>query len=290
MKVICHPEPFTRHYGIRNLAKRLLPPALLAAVYVPTFVWMIDRWSARDSYFGHGFLIPFVSLYWVYRNLRASGSPERRVSRIGIFFLAAGVLMQILSSLLRIYFLSGFSFILLLVGGIGILWGREGLRRFWFPILFLALMIPLPLLVISQITFKMKLLITEIAVAVIRATGIQVVQEGSYVYTPHSVMIVGDPCSGLRSFLAFLCLGLIFAYQSRLALWKRVVLIACGLPLALLSNVVRIVALGLIGEIYGMETATGFVHDLSGILVFVIALAGFLILRRKLENSYAAAR
>ena len=146
-------------------------------------------------------------------------------------------------------------------------------------------MVPLPLLVISQTTLQMKFFVSEISTFLISSTGIPAVREGSYIHTPHAAMLVGDPCSGLRSLLAFLCLGLVFAYESKTAFWKKILLVAAGLPLALASNVIRVYALGVLGEIYGMQFTVGAVHDASGIAVFVLAFLSFLILKIKLEES-----
>ncbi|MDA9101198.1 exosortase/archaeosortase family protein [Omnitrophica bacterium] len=271
-----------------NIIKVTLLAALLGYIFYPTFLWMIERWDARDSYYGHGFLIPLVTLYWLYKQrkklLRLGIRKTLRRSGIGFSFLLLGMSLQIVGSFLRIYFLSGFALIFILLGGVDLLFGRRALRLCWFPIAFLATMVPLPLLVISEVTLRMKFFISEIATHLINATGIEAVRQGSYIYTRNAVLLVGDPCSGLRSFLAFLCLGLFFAYESKMELWKRIVLVAAGLPLALVSNVCRVYFLSMVGEIYGMQYTEGFVHDASGVAVFVIALVLFLVIQKKLES------
>jgi exosortase/archaeosortase family protein len=74
-----------------------------------------------------------------------------------------------------------------------------------------------------------------------------------------------------------------------MAPWKKIVLVASGLPLALLSNLARVFALGFISEVYGMEAAGGKVHDASGIVVFVLALGAFMALRQGLEGAHGKA-
>lgn len=267
-----------------NWVKWLVPTGVLAYIYYPTFVWMVDRWMARDSYFGHGFIIPLVTLYWVFKKKDVLTHCERASSGGGLFILALGVGIQIFSSVFRIYFLSGFSFVLVLLGAVWFVFGRNVIRELWFPILFLALMVPLPLLFISEITLKMKFFVSEVSVFLLNSIGIRSVREGSYIYTPNALALIGDPCSGLRSFLAFLCLGLVFAYDNQLTFWKKMVLVVSGFPLAIMSNVLRVFSLSLLGEIYGMEFVIGRVHDASGIVVFVIAFVLFIIIRKKLEG------
>lgn len=270
-----------------NIIKLALLVGMLAYVFYPTFLWMIGRWEARDTYYGHGFLIPLVTLYWLYKQrkkLRRLGVRKTvRGTFAGPLFLITGAVLQIGASILRIYFLSGFAFVLILLGAVDLLFGKRAFRLTWFPVAFLVTMVPLPLLVISQITLKMKFFVSEISTFLINASGIEAVRQGSYIYTRNAVLLVGDPCSGLRSFLAFLCLGLFFAYESKMETWKRTVLVFAGLPLALLSNVMRVYFLSMVGEIYGMKYTTGFLHDASGVAVFVVALIAFLIIQKKLE-------
>lgn len=272
---------------MRNAWKWAVAGGLLAYIYYPTFAWMVDRWSARDSYFGHGFLIPVISLYWIIKKrAQLSAAPQESDLR-GLFIMVPALLLQIFASLLRIYFVSGFSFVFLLLGAALFLFGKKVFGQIWFPIGFLFLMIPLPLLVISEITLQMKFFVSEITAGLLSYIGIQTTRAGSYLYTPHAMIIVGDPCSGFRSFLAFLCLGLVFAYGSRVSFWKKSFLVFAGLPLALISNIGRVFALTVLAEIYGNPFIQGWVHDASGILMFVTALGVFLAMRKKLEAARA---
>ncbi len=261
----------------------LLP--LLAFAYYPTFVWMVERWMARDSYYAHGFLIPVVMLYWLFKKRKTLASIPAEFNGAGIGLLIFGVLLHVASSVFRIYFVSAFSFVFVLLGITLALFGKKIFREVWFPICFLFLMIPLPLLIISQTTLKMKFFVSEISAHLINASNIRAVREGSYIMTPNNLLLVGDPCSGLRSFLAFICLGFVFAYEGKLAVWKRILLVFSGLPLAILSNVIRVYSLGMLGEIYGSKAIEGKVHDASGIVVFVLAFGTFMYLRKKLEES-----
>lgn len=271
--------------GSSDYLKLLSLIPLLAYAYYPTFVWMVERWMARDSYYAHGFLIPAVMFYWIFKKRKTLAALPAESHAAGIPLIVSGVLLHVASSVFRVYFLSAFSFVFVLLGIALILFGKRIFKEVWFPICFLFLMIPLPLLVISQTTLKMKFFVSEVSAYLINASGIQAVREGSYIMTPKSLLLVGDPCSGLRSFLAFICLGFVFAYEGHLALWKRIVLVVSGLPLAILSNVVRVYSLGMLGEIYGSKAIEGKVHDASGVVVFIIAFATFMLIRRKLEES-----
>jgi exosortase len=146
-------------------------------------------------------------------------------------------------------------------------------------------MVPLPLLVISQVTLQMKFFVATVATSWIQATGIPAIREGSYIHMPNAVMLVGDPCSGLRSFLAILCLGFFLAYDMKSSLRQKIAFIICGWPIAILANICRVYFLGLVADIYGAEYSRegSLPHDASGYLVFVIAFFLLLWIRRKME-------
>ncbi|MDD5669715.1 MAG: archaeosortase/exosortase family protein, partial [Candidatus Omnitrophica bacterium] len=44
--------------------------------YIPTFIWMVDRWLEHDTYYSHGFLVPFISLFIVWYRRQALSKIE----------------------------------------------------------------------------------------------------------------------------------------------------------------------------------------------------------------------
>jgi len=261
--------------------------ALLVWTFTPSFLWMVDRWKAPDSYFAHGFLIPLVTAYWIWEKRATLAATELKSSAWGLPFLIVAALMQIFAAIMRVYFLSCFSFVICLFGISLAAAGTKFTRQIAFPLFFLFLMVPLPLLVVSETTLRMKFFVTELATTCLNAIGFKAYRNGSYLVMPNSFLLVGDPCSGLRSFLAFLCLGFVFAYGGKTKWWGKAILIFAGLPLAIFSNLLRVFGLALIAEIYGQEAVHGKIHDASGFVVFVIAFALFMLIRRQLEAARA---
>lgn len=256
---------------------------LVLAAYIPTFIWMVERWSSKDSYYSHGFLIPLISvvLIWLKRadlnKIRLQPVPAGWV----LFILA--ILVHLASASLRVYFTSGFSLIFALMGLVLIFLGKKFLRQLLFPILFLIFMVPLPLVAIANISFRLKIFAAQIATVVINSLGVEAVRQGSIIKTAHSYLIVEDPCSGIRSLIALIALGALMTYLSKLSRAKKAVLFASTAPIAIFSNVVRIVALALASDMYGAKFASGFFHDMMGILVFVISFLGLLLIEKVLE-------
>lgn len=243
----------------------------MLVAFAPTLVWMWDRWFARDSYYSHGILIPLVSIYLIWHKRKELALTSRSESPWGMTLVIAGLLLYLVSSILRIYFSSGFSFLLVLVGLVLHFWGAAVLRKIRFPILFLFFMVPLPMVVISNLSFQLKIVAAEIATFMLNSMRLPAIQEGSIIKMRHAYVIVDDVCSGLRSLISLTALGSLFAYWMGGAWWKRGLLFLMTIPIAIATNVVRVVFLAAMSEIYGVEIVAGFVHDASGFIVFGLA-------------------
>jgi exosortase/archaeosortase family protein len=66
-------------------------------------------------------------------------------------------------------------------------------------------------------------------------------------------------------------------------MWKRLLLFGAAFPLAEVANVVRIDVTIILGRTLGEKAAEGFMHQLSGLLVFALAVVGLLGVWRLLE-------
>ena len=264
-----------------------LPLVLLGGLfilaYVPSFVWMWQRWFARDSYYSHGILIPFVSGFFIWQLRDELRKIPLSRSAWGMPCIALGLLIHLGSSILRVYFTSAFSFLIVLYGLVLHFYGERLFRRIFFPLIFLIFMMPLPLVVIVNISFKMKLFAADIATRIINSIGLLAIREGSVIKMEHSYVIVDDICSGLRSLISLAALGSIFAYWLKAGWVRRAALLISTVPIAVIANVGRVVFLAFVSEIWGSKIATGIVHDISGFLVFAIAFILLLLVTKILE-------
>jgi exosortase A len=256
---------------------------LLIVAYWPTFIWMNARFSEADTYYSHGFLVPFVFLYLIWAKRDDLKKAEISPLNIGLILLVPTLLVHLLAHLLGINFVSGFSLIVALSGLSLYLYGLGISRQLAFAILFLVFMIPLPQVLIINISFKMKIFAAQIATICINLMGIQAVREGSIVNLPNTALTVGDPCSGLRSLISLTALGALYAYLIKISKVRKVLLFLLSIPIALIANIIRIILLLLVAFVYGSEVATGKFHDFSGFLLFGFAFAGLFIVGRILS-------
>ncbi len=256
---------------------------ILSVAYYPAFIWMYQRWTTADSYYSHGFLIPLISAYLIFvkRDEIKEGKPSSFPPGLPLFI--AALLIHLASRWLQIGFVSGFSFILAVLGISLYLWGKEITRVILFPIFFLFFMIPLPLVVISNMSLKLKLLAAGSSVWLIKKIGFMAVERGSTIFMSRSSLTVGDPCSGLRSLIALLALGALFAYFIKTTRIRKFLIFLSSIPIALIANIFRISSMCAVAEIYGEEAALGAFHDISGVLVFIVAFIFLLSIGRLLS-------
>jgi len=270
---------------IRKYYKAIVITLFLAVIYFPTIQWMVDRWTAVDSYFGHGFLVPLVSLYMLRRKKERLKKMAKQPNNLGLFFMALGLLIHIMSSFLRVYFTSAYSFLLVLIGIILYFFGVRILKECSFPIGFLIFMIPIPEVAIVNITFKMKLFAAHWATVILNKMGIAAIRDGSLIHMRKAVLMVEDQCSGLRSLISLLALGSLVAYLSGLSRVKKIIVVIASAPIALLANIARIVMMCIMSQLYGVQFIEGPMHTASGLFVFVVAFIGLAILVKSLEKN-----
>lgn len=249
--------------------------AVLVALFWPTLLWMAERFDAHESFYSHGWLIPFASgwLIWQRRHqlARCRVAPSFR----GLLVLAPALLLHIVATWWNVHFVSGFAMLSALWALAWTFWGAQVVRVLRVPLAFLAFMVPLPGVLLIAISFKMKLAAATMATWFLQhGFGMSAVQAGSTIHLPGLAIVIDDTCSGLRSLISLLALSTLwgFVMPGIVARGQRLALVAASIPIALVANMVRILVLIVLGAVYGPKAAAGFIHYGSGIVVFGIAL------------------
>ena len=263
----------------------LAATVLFIASYHETLLWMYGRYISSESYYSHGFLVPFVTAYFIWKQRDRFGESTPGFSWTGFILIVVALLAHLLGTIIYVFSVSGLSIFVLIFGLSLFLTGPRITRIILFPLAFTIFMFPLPSAFISIISFPLKLFVAKSGAWIAGLTGIPVYLEGFYISIPAGTLLVGNPCSGLRSLITFLALGSILAYISPLSLWKRVSILFVSVPVAIVSNVIRVPVLIVISHYRGLEAAMpgGFWHDGSGIMVFVIGFVLLVCFTRMLE-------
>ena len=263
----------------------ILSLALFVYVYHETFLWLYERYVNPDSHYSHGFLIPFVSAYLIWAKKEQLRQIIPSSSSAGLILVILALLVHVGSIWTHIFFTSGFSIWVLLVGLSLYFYGAEITKKIAFPLGFLVFMFPLPMGAVSAISFPLKLIVADVSAACIKITGIPLFLEGAVIHLANTSLTIGDPCSGIRSLISLLALGALIAYISQVNRAKKWVIFLASIPIAIFSNILRVCALILAANWWGGQWASPehWFHVTSGMAVFVVSMILLIGLAKVLE-------
>ncbi len=175
------------------------------------------------------------------------------------------------------------SMIPVLFGLVLYLYGPATAKAMAFPILYLLLLVPPPLGVLDSITMPMRYGISIATQHLLMAFSIPITREGLMLTVGGHEVYMGAPCSGFRSLITMLSLGLAYVYFINIRLRNKIILVVSVVPLALLGNLLRVMGMCLVTYKFG-ETAGHKFHDTSGLVIFVVLILGLLGIESLLEK------
>lgn len=245
--------------------------ALVAWLYAPILARLSQQWWS-DPNFSHGFFVPAFSIFVLYQTRARFREIENAPSNWGLAVVCLALVTLILGVFGAELFLSRTSFILLIVGLVVFFRGWNVFYAALFPLAFLLLMVPIPSIVFSQITFPLQILASKLAAWTLPFLGVPVLREGNVINLPAMPLEVAEACSGIRSLLSLTSLAVMYGYLMEKRVSVRVILALASIPIAVLANGFRIVGTGLLVQYWDPDKAEGFFHAFSGWLIFVVSL------------------
>ena len=248
---------------------RILPFAAVAAVFSPYAAWLWRTWAALplEHTLTCILTLPMAAgLAWIGRDPQAT--PDPATGRAWIGLLAAGLILHVVALLTGLSGLSGPGLPLALAGVLLRTRGPASLQRMALPLGFLIFLLPLPWLLHDAAALPAQQASATVAFLLLVLTPMDVMLQGIYVYTKEFYVLVNDTCSGLSSACALVMLAMVAGQLKRLPMRRALVLIAVVLPIGLLANGARIAFLLFMGHNFGIEWASGVVHDLSALIFF----------------------
>lgn len=248
-------------------------------VYAPVLRGLIRQWWDEPD-FSHGFLVPLFAAYvlWLTRS-RWQAIPPQSDDK-GLFVIVGALGFWVSGSVAAVLFISRLSMVIMVGGIVLYLAGSRMLRAMAFPLGFLVFMIPPPEIIYNQITFPLQLWASRIAFALLQGIHVPVLREGNILLLPGYSLEVAEACSGIRSLISLIALAVAYGYIAEKRVWLRVLLVAMAIPVAVLSNSFRVFATGLTTYWAGPQMAHGFLHEFSGLVVFIIAACTIVLVHR----------
>ena len=256
--------------------KKFIAPSLIIALllilYIPVFRWLISSWL-NNPYYNHGFLIPLVSGFFIWRNW--DSMKPVKPSNSGMVVLALGAFAYIIGFLWLIRFASALSLIIILSGLVIYFYGTRAIRLMAFPLGFLVFMIPPPFQ--ADLLYWLQRISINYSASLLELTGFTITTSGSEITLRDNTFTIGLPCSGMSSVVALLALAAVFTYLLTGSFYKRAALFIAAFPIAIISNILRITSIILMADYHNVDFATGFYHDISSLIFFFMAFL-FLVL------------
>ncbi len=218
-------------------------------------------------------------MLWLKKDRLSSLVSQTPVCNIlSLITLLVGLSLFILGWRNDFVFVSTFSLIPTLIGLTGFLYGPLVLRTLSFPIAYLIFLVPPPLGVLDAITIPMRYATSVITAFILESFHLPLKREGLLLFLGNHEIFIAPACSGFRSLITFICLSLLYVYFLKCSMKKKVVLILSVLPLAFIGNLARVLMLCMITYWFGDKAGQGFLHSVSGILVFLIIVSGFMLI------------
>lgn len=249
---------------------------LLAVTYASIVPAMVAQWG-EDPNYSHGFLVPLVSAYFLWERRQDLMAARPGGGLLGLPLLLVGLMLLAFGYAGTEYFTMRLSLVVVLAGIVLFWFGREVFRISAFPLGFLAFMVPLPYIVYDALAFPLKLMVAKYSVLCLKLMGVVVSREGNIIMFPTTVLEVADACSGLRSLVSLIALGVAYAMVSQKSLLPRLLLVALTVPIAIVTNMARVIATGVLAQYYGAAAAEGFFHEFAGLAVFGLAMVLLLL-------------
>ncbi len=262
------PSTIKNQYPIKNTSIFLMISGLILTLYWDVFDILITVWNSTEEY-SHGFMIPVISLYFLWQKKALIQAEKFTPSWAGIVIIIFAIIAYFIGTVGDVYFALRFSFVFLLIGLSLAISGYKVTKITLIPILILIFSFPLPAVLQAGLTAKLQLISSQLGVFIIRACQIPVYLEGNVIDLGSYKLQVVEACSGLRYLFPLMSLAFICAYMYQVAFWKRSVVFLTSIPITILMNSFRIGLVGILVEHWGISMAEGFIHDFEGWIIFI---------------------
>jgi exosortase len=260
----------------RSWVEEYWPITLLAVVTLALYTPVLSRLMRQfydDPNYSHGFFVPAFSGYLIWNRRRQIAGIKNLPSNWGAIPVLISLAILYLGNIGSELFLQRIS----LVGVItGLILYFAGWRRMWavaFPIAFLLFMIPLPAVIFNQIVFPLQLLASRFATSCLETLNLfPVMREGNLLILDRYTLEVVDACSGIRSLTSLLALAMGYSYLAERKMKVRIFLVLAMVPVAIVSNGIRVVITAMLVNYFGIKAAEGFMHSFSGWAIFLVSV------------------
>jgi exosortase len=255
---------------------------LFFMVHYPLFLPLVKEWY-NYSFHSHGFLIPLISLYLIWAKRESLKDVVLTPHPLGLAVLVGGLLLGILGDLGDTSFLQQIGMVVTLIGLIDFLLGWALVRRLAFPLVYLVFMIPVPYTIYKFLAQFLRQFDADVSASIIASMGIPIFKEGNLLHLPDITLEVADACSGFLSLFALMALGSLYLYLGHRKMIIRWVLFFLIPPLAIATNLFRIILTVILVYQLGPVVLQSLFHKFYGTFNFLITFGLLVGMAKGLE-------
>lgn len=230
-------------------------------------------------------LVPFVSGYLLYLGRRAlptvflsSVGPALAMCGVGAMAYAASRMWATGLTVNDGLSLTTFAYVSIVAGGVFLFLGSRWMAAAAFPMAFLFFLVPLPDAAVYAIERASVLASADVSAMLFRITGTPLLRDGTVFALPGIVLEIARECSGIHSSWVLFITSLVAAQLLVHSPWRRLIIVAFVLPLAIVRNSVRIVTIGLLCVHVGPHMIESWIHRRGGPIFFALSLGPLFLL------------
>lgn len=254
----------------------------LLVCYASTLWGMVNQWWT-DEDMSHGFAVPLVVAWIVWRERARWLNLPVAPSSWGFLLLAGAAAVQAISSLGLGLFASSVAFLVSVMGAVLCLGGFAFLRVWAFPLALSLFMLPKLAIVYNKTTLPLQLLASRLAATVLSSVGYRVIRDGVILDVGGHRVSVIEACSGVRYLLSLAFIAVVFAYLADIKppakIWMRWLLLVAAVPIAIVANAVRV---AVSAAVPALDSGTP--HEAAGWAVFVLCLILIFFVHRLFDS------
>lgn len=243
----------------------------LTACYWTLYISLWQLWDSPDGYYSHGYLVPFIAGYIIYRWWPKIHAIPVKPGWIAAIFILAHLVFIRAAFVADIPVLLSVSFIFSILFGIWLAAGWRWMVALALPVGYLIFAMPVWNYAIDSYTSPLQHLSTKVAYNILKLANFGPIQDAgsTTIYLGNFTLDVGVPCSGFKLMVAVTAFTVFFVMISNLKWWANLVMFAVIVPLGLLINGLRVALIGMVGDKWGHDAGMQF-HDYSGYITLVI--------------------
>lgn len=239
----------------------------VVGLYFDTAHAIVTIWIRSDT-FTHGFLVPPIVVWLVWRKRQTIAQIAPQPSLLALPFVAGAALAWLLGDLAAVNALRQLAFVSLIILLVPAVLGWAVARSIAFPLAFLLFAVPFGEFAMPQLMEWTA----DFTVLALRLTGIPVFREGLQFVIPSGNWSVVEACSGVRYLIASVTVGTLFAYLNYQSTSRRILFIGVSLLVPIAANWMRAYLIVLLGHLSGNKLAAGVDHLIYGWVFFGVVI------------------